>query len=190
MYQQKSDLLSIDTVLVNVEDRDAQVFVQDNLGNKYSFFKQKTNNGGPTAAAISFEGYQIGQPITVIYKEVPYKNQTIKSIVKFRPTDENSAPAKPSIPNTINPVGNGPVGNSTPRFTSPMSDKDTMIGVLALAKSLAEAGQLRLADLEVTQTWQRLVNAYRTGEAVISGVEATDVNSTSSDNINVEDIPF
>jgi len=207
MYQKQNDLLTVDTVLARVEDKGTSVLLEDTKKDYYSFFKEK-QDGSPTAAASSFHGFNPGDAITIVYKEVPYKNKTIRSCVKFKiPENGPVVHARPMNRNSSNTNSRTSSTGNTSTFTAPMGSKDEIIGVLALVKATGS----NIKDLQDVNTWQQYINAYRKGLQVILGnhpvvdVEATvhnsgqslvqnaavnPVNSTQESEINVEDIPF
>lgn len=101
--QNQSDLLSVDTIITKSQDKGSQILIEDNKKDYYSFFKNK-QDGSPTAAFTSFQQFPVGQPVTIVYKLVPYKDKELRSVVKFRAVD----PSQPSQVHRPAPVPQSP----------------------------------------------------------------------------------
>lgn len=86
MYQNtsNSELLYIDTVIAKTEDKGDQIKIEDNNKDFFSFFKKK-KDGTASAAYSTFQQFKVGDTVTIVYKNVPYKGNTLRSIVKFKP---------------------------------------------------------------------------------------------------------
>jgi hypothetical protein len=96
--QNQSDLLSVDTVITKSQDKGSQILIEDDKRDYYSFFKAK-QDGSPSAAFSSFQQFAVGQPVTVVYRLVPYKGKNLRSVVKFRAIDSSrpSQVHRPSV---------------------------------------------------------------------------------------------
>ena len=98
MYNNQSELVSVDTVISKSQDKGAQILIEDNKRDYYSFFKNK-QDGSPTAAFSTFQQFRVGEAVTIVFKNVPYKGKNLRSVVKFRAVDANRpSPARQSTP--------------------------------------------------------------------------------------------
>lgn len=71
MYQQKSDLQSTDVEVKKMTDKGNLIFVEDIKGDFYSFFKNLTS-GLPSKAFQTMPLVKRGQPITIVWKSKEY----------------------------------------------------------------------------------------------------------------------
>ncbi len=74
---------SINIAISGVEDTGNQVKIRDQNKRTYSFFKNK-KDGEPTVAFQDFQHFKIGDTALVTYKEVPYRDGTIRNVINFR----------------------------------------------------------------------------------------------------------
>lgn len=78
------ELQNTNIVISGVEDTGQQIKIRDQNRRTYSFFKTK-KDGGETVAFQDFRNFKIGDKALVVFKEVPYKEGTIRSAIDFRP---------------------------------------------------------------------------------------------------------
>lgn len=179
MYNQKSDLLSVDTTVVKSEDKGQQVVITDSNRNFYSFFKTK-QDGSATAAANTFALSHNGQPVTIVFKEVPYKGKTLRNVVKFSVQDGNRpSPQEPPRHNAPS-SSNVPVGQDT--LGKRLAIHGFVNGLLAAGAAPSAVTESVLTDLDSLET--RVTNFLERG-----GNNFQPNNSTDGE-IQVEDIPF
>lgn len=74
---------SLNIAISGVEDTGSQVKIRDQNKRTYSFFKTK-KDGGPTVAFQDFQQFKIGDTVLITYKEVPYRDSTIRNVINFR----------------------------------------------------------------------------------------------------------
>lgn len=79
--------------IASAEDTGQQIKIRDQKRRTYSFFKTK-KNGSQTQAFSNYQNFKIGDTVEIAYKNVPYKDGTIKNIMNMRPAsgpvDENA----------------------------------------------------------------------------------------------------
>jgi hypothetical protein len=78
------DILSENITISGVEDTGIQIKIRDQNKKTYSFFKMK-KDGNETEAYRSYQQFKIGDAALITYKEVPYKDGSIKNIMQFKP---------------------------------------------------------------------------------------------------------
>ena len=79
-----------------VEDTGPQIKLRDQNKRTYSFFKTK-KDGGETVAFQDYKNFKPGDTAEITYKEVPYKEGTIKNIIGIHPASgEPETPAPPA----------------------------------------------------------------------------------------------
>lgn len=76
------EIKRINIIISSAEDIGPLVRIRDHNKRPYSFFKQK-KDGGDTAAFLSFQNRRVGDTIEIAYKEVPYKDTTVRNIVNI-----------------------------------------------------------------------------------------------------------
>src|SRR4051812_2566459 len=69
--------------IASSEDTGQQIKIRDQNRRTFSFFKTK-KDGSETAAFRSFQQFKIGDAVEIGYKNVPYKDGTIKNILIMR----------------------------------------------------------------------------------------------------------
>lgn len=174
----------MDTVVAKSEDKGQQVVITDSNKNFYSFFKTK-QDGSPTAAANTFALASSGQPVSIIFKEVPYKGKTLRSVVKFRaqeagrpspqqPPRHNQAPA---------PAYSAPAGQDS--LGKRLAIHGFVNGLLAAGARPDIIDDATLQQLDELET--RVTNFLERG--IAPQFSAQPVSSTDGE-IQVEDIPF
>lgn len=191
MYNQKSDLLSVDTTIVKSEDKGTQVLVTDSNNNYYSFFKTK-QDGSPTAASNTFSLASNGQPVSIVYKEVPYKGKTLRSVVKFR-AQEAGRPSPAQPPRTPQYEQRSAGASVTPStqdgFGKRLAIHGFINGMLANGAQPALITSDTLQELDALEA--RVTNFLERGNGhVHASGNVAPANPTSDEDINVEDIPF
>jgi len=78
------------------EDTGQQIKIRDHKRRTFSFFKTK-KDGSETAAFRNYQHFKIGDTVEISYKNVPYKDGTIKNVLNMRPATgpiEESAPTE------------------------------------------------------------------------------------------------
>lgn len=160
MYNQKSDLLRVDTIIESSQDKGTQILLTDVNKDYFSFFKTK-QDGSINKAAQTFPQFPAGTPVTIVYKNKPYQGKTLRSVVWF----EAQNPSKP------NPT-------KAPKASAPAAPTEAM----SQYELIARWGQVNHPTY-----WAFLVAKYK--EAHQTAIAAPAI-PTSGDEINVEDIPF
>lgn len=78
------EIHSANITIAGVEDTGTQIKIRDQNKKTYSFFKQK-KDGSETAAYRDYNQFKVGDTVMVVFKEVPYKDGTIKNVMNFKP---------------------------------------------------------------------------------------------------------
>jgi hypothetical protein len=78
------EIQSVNIAITGIEDTGTQIKIRDQNKRTYSFFKTK-KDGGDTEAFKSFQDFKPGNTALIAFKEVPYKEGTIRNILMFRP---------------------------------------------------------------------------------------------------------
>jgi hypothetical protein len=81
---QASELKNSNIVIAGVEDTGPQIKIKDHNKRTYSFFKNK-KDGDQTAAFRNFQHFKVGDTVEISFKEVPYKEGTIKNVLLVKP---------------------------------------------------------------------------------------------------------
>src|SRR5438445_749738 len=90
-----SQILNANIVISGVEETPTQIKIKDQYKKTYSFFKAK-KDGQPTKAFEQFAQYKVGEETGIGYKEVPYKDGTIKNLMNFGPIRNGVESTKPA----------------------------------------------------------------------------------------------
>lgn len=191
---QNQNLLTITTTLSSVEDTGSQIKVKDANGNTYSFFKQLTA-GGNTAAFNTFQQVRQGETVTIVYKEVPYKNTKLKNVVKFRapePKDSIKAPeaGSPRVPASSALKYSTTAPNSSSLQFTPQSRPD--LALRGYVNGLLAAG-VKPSDIQADTLQQLKELDTRVSESLQPGTSTLPViqqENVEQENIRVEDVPF
>lgn len=69
-------------VLSDITVKNEQIKIKDENGNLYSFFKNK-KDGTKSKAMLTAGGLKKGMTVEILFREVPYRDGSINSIVKF-----------------------------------------------------------------------------------------------------------
>lgn len=94
MYNNNTPLIERTIQIADITIKDAQIKIKDEFGNLYSFFKTK-KDGTKTKAMLTAGGIKKGMTVTMLFKEVPYKESSLNSIMKFnREQDVQAAPVQ------------------------------------------------------------------------------------------------
>ena len=80
----EQEIHNVNIKISGAEDTGSQVKIRDQNQRIYSFFKTK-KDGGETEAYRSYRQFKVGDTALVTFKEVPYKNGTIKNVMMFKP---------------------------------------------------------------------------------------------------------
>jgi hypothetical protein len=88
------EIHSANIKIFGADDTGQQIKIRDQNKQTYSFFKNK-KDGGETEAFKSYQQYKIGDVVMITYKDVPYKNSTIKNVMTLRQAtgEPDAAPA-------------------------------------------------------------------------------------------------
>lgn len=78
------DLQNTNIKIASAEDTGQQIKIRDHKRRTYSFFKTK-KDGTETAAFRSYHQFKIGDAVEISYKNVPFRDGTIKNILNIRP---------------------------------------------------------------------------------------------------------
>lgn len=78
------ELQNANIQITSAEDTGQQIKIRDQNKRTYSFFKTK-KDGGETAAFKNYQHFKIGDTVEISYKEVPYKEGTIKNVLVMKP---------------------------------------------------------------------------------------------------------
>jgi hypothetical protein len=81
-----------------VEDTGNQIKIRDQNRKTYSFFKTK-KDGGETEAYKNYQRFKVGDKVLLTFKEVPYKDGSIKNVMTFKEATGEPEPAPPRTNN-------------------------------------------------------------------------------------------
>ncbi len=90
----QDELQKLNINMAGVEDTGIQIKIRDQGRRTYSFFKNK-KDGGETVAFQDFKKFKMGDTVEITYREVPYKDGSIRNIVAIRPATGAVQPAAP-----------------------------------------------------------------------------------------------
>jgi hypothetical protein len=90
------EIHSANITISGIDDTGAQIKIRDHNRQTYSFFKTK-KDGAETEAYKNYQHFKPGDTVLLTFKEVPYKNGTIKNVMTVKPAtgepDTSPAPA-------------------------------------------------------------------------------------------------
>ncbi|MCL5666783.1 MAG: hypothetical protein M1383_03370 [Patescibacteria group bacterium] len=85
---------NLNILISGIEDTGPQIKIRDQNKRTYSFFKHK-KDGGETVAFQTYKNFKIGDTAEISFKDVPYKEGTIRNIIAIRPATGEPQAALP-----------------------------------------------------------------------------------------------